>query len=313
MYATLSRELDVDTDTDNVIETEAEVAVVEKAEADAEAASVEDSATEVSSDESETESEVEVDIYQTDDMHNEVELMLEGSNAEIIELISTDPEYYLDIVKNYTKMRDGRTIYLPDLFNILVRRENDCLRIKFKLSDNSEWHEVGYGNFVPDKEVYKAFTEKVKWALTRPVGSHRKLLEETMKEGVKAPPPPVSQGNQYKLTKIDRFLGRQPAQVAPAPVASVSAAPAAVQSTVDKSVAEQAQAFINKVDAQNSAVPREEAVPAQVAQGRPTGIAHLHSLLSSTDPHVVELIELLESHHGGKRALIFEYLFNYQK
>ncbi len=174
----------------------------------------------------------------SDEVHNEVADMLTGTGPQIIELISLDPKRYLDIVQRYSKMKDGREIYLPHLFNILVRRENGNLRIKFKLTDNSQWHEVGYeGDMFTDEDVYKAFREKVIYALKRPHGAHREYLIDMLKDdpkpkvttsseqhdsvesdltvGKESKTKPtqsyiVSQGDQEKITNIDRFMGRVP-------------------------------------------------------------------------------------------------------
>lgn len=147
--------------------------------------------------------------YSSDEFHDEVECLLAGTNAEIMELIATDPKYYLDIVQNYTRMRDGREIYLPDLFNILVSRSNGGLKIKFKMSDNTQWYEIGFnGGDFSDRDVYKAFSEKVNALIRNPPQSRRDFLNDTMKPEVKEPAVMTSQGNQYKLSKIDRFLGR---------------------------------------------------------------------------------------------------------
>jgi len=147
--------------------------------------------------------------YNSDQIHEEVLNMLEASNSEIIQLISTDPQYYLGIVQNYNRMKDGREIYLPDLFNVLVNREGGRLKIKFKLSDNTQWYEVGFsGGDFDDQAVYRAFSEKVTSVLQNPMPSRREFLANTMKPDVSKPVPMVNQGNQNKLTKIDRFLGR---------------------------------------------------------------------------------------------------------
>jgi hypothetical protein len=157
---------------------------------------------------SETETEA-VDQYSTNGIHEDVECMLSGSSQDIIELISSDPEHYLGIVQNYTHMRDGREIYLPDLFNVLINRTQGRLTIKFKMSDNTQWYEIGFtGGDYDDQVVYEAFTEKVKGLIKNPPMSRRAFLEDLSKPEPKRATMPVSQGNQYKLSKIDRFFGR---------------------------------------------------------------------------------------------------------
>jgi len=155
-----------------------------------------------------SEEEPKID-YNSEAIHEEIECMLSGSNQDIMELIATDPKYYLDLVQNYTKTRDGRDIYLPDLFNILINRSSGRLTIKFKMSDNGQWYEIGFsGGEFNDDAVYKAFTEKVESLIKCPPPPRSEVLAETLKPSVHEAPPMINQGNQYKLTKIDRFLGR---------------------------------------------------------------------------------------------------------
>lgn len=147
--------------------------------------------------------------YNSPDIHEDIECMLTGNNREIIELVSTDPEYYLDLVQHYHKTRNGTDIYLSDLFNIIIERVRGHLHVKFKLSDNTQWYEVGYGGgSFCDEDVYKAFTEKVQTVLRAPQKRQREVLQETMEPPAQKAAPMVSQGNQEKLTKIDRFLER---------------------------------------------------------------------------------------------------------
>lgn len=150
--------------------------------------------------------------------HDEVEMLLEGTAVERMQIIASDPKYYLNLVDTYTKTRDDRDIYLPNLFNILVRREGEKLRIKFKMNDNGDWHEVGYdGDTFNDEDVYAAFRRKVAEVIKNPY-LRRAGIENTMGSGdvdqLKATikqentKPIVSQGNQNTQSKIDVFLGR---------------------------------------------------------------------------------------------------------
>lgn len=180
-----------------------------------------------SDDESSEDLETGLSKYNSPDTHDEVECLLEGSdngsNALCMELIATDPKYYLDLVQHYTHTRDGREIYLPDLLNILIRRVNGRLTIKFKMSDNTQWYEVGYtGGDFDDDAVYAKFAEKVNEIIRNPPPSKRSQIEDTLRPGVKdtSPPPMINQGNQYKISKIDRFLGRTGPTAAPPNVAA---------------------------------------------------------------------------------------------
>jgi hypothetical protein len=133
-----------------------------------------------------------------------------ANNKERMELIASDPKMYLDIIQNYKKMPDDKEVYLPDLFNILVNREGDGrLKVKFKMSDDTQWYDVGYeGGSFTDQDVYKLFTDKVTNIIKHPPPDRRAMLENTLLPGGRPAPPMRSQGNQSKLTKIDRFLGR---------------------------------------------------------------------------------------------------------
>lgn len=122
----------------------------------------------------------ENDPMDTDEIHDEVETFLSGDGPEIMELFATDPEYYLNIVQNYKRDREGNPVYLSDLCNIIVNRMGGRLHIKFKLTRDSQWYEVGFmdGNF-NDEETYAAFSEKVAFALRSPLNPIRGLIEET--------------------------------------------------------------------------------------------------------------------------------------
>lgn len=122
----------------------------------------------------------ENDPMDTDEIHDEVETFLSGDGPEIMELFATDPEYYLNIVQNYKRDREGNPVYLSDLCNIIVNRMGGRLHIKFKLTRDSQWYEVGFmdGNY-NDEETYAAFSEKVAFALRSPLNPIRELIEET--------------------------------------------------------------------------------------------------------------------------------------
>jgi hypothetical protein len=214
------------------------------------------------------EREVKGTEYNSADIHDEVECMLEGDNADILELIATDPKYYLDLVQNYTHMRDGREIYLPDLFNILIRRTDDKLTIKFKMSDNTQWYEIGFhGGEFNDDTVYDAFAEKVIDLVRHPALTKRQMIEESLKPGVKEAPPVVSQGNQYKLNKIDRFLGRTHTEpAAPSPSEGCVNKPEEDQSP-QLSPLDQAKAKQSALKAEIRDVPAVQSSPPESHQG----------------------------------------------
>lgn len=149
----------------------------------------------------------------SDSVHDEVDLILNSSGPDIMELIASDPEYYLNIVANYTKTRDGRDIYLPDLCNILITKREGEYRIKFKLTDNGQWYEVGYcGSNFTEEDVHTAFSKKVAYALTRPADEHRKMISNCLQEtGVSAPnevSTDVQPGSVHTYSKIDKFMKR---------------------------------------------------------------------------------------------------------
>ena len=116
----------------------------------------------------------------TDDVHEDVDMLLDATGEDVMELFSTDPEYYLDIVQHYKFRKDGSEIYPSDAFNILVERKgpNNNLHVQFKLSRHTQWYQVGYFGDYTDQDVYKAFSEKVHYALLNPM-STRQLIEMT--------------------------------------------------------------------------------------------------------------------------------------
>jgi hypothetical protein len=149
----------------------------------------------------------------SDSVHDEVDLILNSSGPDIMELIASDPAYYLNIVANYTKTRDGRDVYLPDLCNILITKREGEYRIKFKLTDNGQWYEVGYcGTSFTEDDVHQAFSKKVAYALTRPVDEHRKMISNCLQETGATTPNDVSAdvqpGSVHTYSKIDKFMKR---------------------------------------------------------------------------------------------------------
>ena len=153
----------------------------------------------------------------TDQVHDDVELILNSSGPEIIELIASDPKYYLNIVFNYNKTRDGREVYLQDLCNVLIIKNPLEYRIKFKLTDNSNWYEVGYsGGSFTEEEVHEAFIKKVEYALSRPSNEYRKMILDTLQPSDSSSPADdnvnIAPGSVLAYSKMDRFMKRAPEQ-----------------------------------------------------------------------------------------------------
>jgi hypothetical protein len=153
----------------------------------------------------------------TDQVHDDVELILNSSGPDIIELIASEPKYYLNIVLNYNKTRDGREVYLQDLCNVLIIKNPLEYRIKFKLTDNSNWYEVGYcGDSFTEEEVHEAFIKKVEYALSRPSNEYRKMILDTLQPSDSSSPADdnvnIAPGSVLAYSKMDRFMKRAPEQ-----------------------------------------------------------------------------------------------------
>lgn len=152
------------------------------------------------------------DDQNTFDEHDEVEAILEHTGPEIMEIFASDPEHYLNIVQNYKKTRNGEDIYLSNLCNIIIERLGGRLRIKFKLSDHTNWHEVGFdGGEFTDEDVYAAFSEKVYEALKRPLDYHRRMIDDiqTNDDTLEKTTTPKNEEikNQNTVSKLDKFKG----------------------------------------------------------------------------------------------------------
>jgi hypothetical protein len=117
-------------------------------------------------------------------VHEEVFNMLLNYNdmETVYELIASDPKYYFELIKNYTKTKEGYDIYLPDLFNILIKKENGNLIVKFKFYDNDAWTSVGYDNENYNDSVYEAFTDQVHFLLKNPA-KRRNFTQSLMENG----------------------------------------------------------------------------------------------------------------------------------
>jgi hypothetical protein len=116
--------------------------------------------------------------------HEEVFNMLLNYNdmETVYELIASDPKYYFELIKYYTKTKEGYDIYLPDLFNILIKKENGNLIVKFKFYDNDAWTSVGYDNENYNDSVYEAFTNQVHFLLKNPA-KRRNFTQSLMENG----------------------------------------------------------------------------------------------------------------------------------
>ena len=116
--------------------------------------------------------------YNSDEIHDEVMSLLlnEEDRGDLFTLFATDPKYYLDLFKNYTKTKEGYEIYLPYLFNLTTKRSKGRLYISFKLNDNDKWTEVGYDiDTCNDEDVYKAFAEQVSYLVKNPPSGRVKI------------------------------------------------------------------------------------------------------------------------------------------
>jgi len=298
-----------------------------------------------------------------DSVHDDVDLILNCSGPDIIELIASDPSYYLNIVSNYNKTRDGRDIYLQDLCNILITKNSSEYRIKFKLTDNGQWYEVGYcGDSFTEEDVHDAFCKKVTYALSRPANAHRAMINNslldngspsTSAEDEVAPP-----GSVMSYSKIDKFMNRLP-KIQPQPVkvnaevkvnkateppVSVPVVPAQDSAESDRRQQVLNDAFQDLIKQRaiplpptgsteadsNIVIPTEpRPVPTAVIGNnessnvnnltlellavicpaeRKEAYLKLVELLTSQDPFILGLIELLPKLNAGQRMLVISFL-----
>jgi hypothetical protein len=118
---------------------------------------------------------------QREQQHDDVDLLLECTQLEAIELMADDPKYYLGLVENYRTRRDGSSVHLPYELNTNVNRRPDGgLIVQFKLNRDGRWYEVGYDGKYTDEDVYLAFTEKVKLLLKYPPPERSHLCEQAL-------------------------------------------------------------------------------------------------------------------------------------
>ena len=97
--------------------------------------------------------------------HNDVEELFkyDQNRFDLFRIIAHDPKYYFKLISNYSVTREGDDIYLPDLLNIMSRKENRSLIIKFRINDNSSMIAVGYDSAPLDDEAtyteFRAYIE----------------------------------------------------------------------------------------------------------------------------------------------------------
>jgi hypothetical protein len=260
----------------------------------------------------------------TDKEHDDVEMLLEGTPADIMEIISGEPEYYLTLVEKYRKMRDGRDIYLPDLFNIIVERDksnNRIQRIKFKMGDNEPWNEIGYSDEkYTDADAYAAFSEKVYNLLLHPVSQaqRRAIIQDTTLESGDAGVSDrdflleerglnIGDGNQNVITKIDRFMSRKcqdGAAGASPPLSEIFKSPVGAP----------------PVSSTAPAKKKADLLPTVVAEYKKTLLKKLRTankrgamkraqlIIESTDPHIVSMRNRLPELDAGQRIVMLNYL-----
>jgi hypothetical protein len=274
-----------------------------------------------------------IESMESSQVHDDVELMLNCSGPEILELIASDPKYYFNIVTNYKKTRDGRDIYLPDLFNILITRNNSEYRIKFKTCDNGNWYEVGYsGGEFTEEEVHIAFAKKVQYAINRSADSHRSaILDTLLPGGSKSVPLPLpvpeaavatepsavamkSQGDQTKLSKIDRYMSRsEPVSGAAACAASAVQLPlpaATIKPEVQIKYEKRpsAPASPAPAPAMSSVSSELDILRTVCPDERKADYERLVKLLRSSDVFYQTLVNLLPRLSGGQRILVTDFL-----
>jgi hypothetical protein len=287
--------------------------------------------------------EISFDIIDlnTDQVHDDVDLILNSSGPEIIELIASDPKYYLNIVSHYNKTRDGRDVYLQDLCNVLIVKNPLEYRIKFKLTDNSNWYEVGYcGDSFTEEEVHEAFIKKVEYALSRPSTEYRKMILDTLLPSDSSSPVDdnvnIAPGSVLAYSKMDRFMKRAPEQktfpnepfvpdtsraeeVMPsAAVVKTTPASVPVPVPVPIKVHTNANVKINEANAANavsadsskrSPVLTEFDVLKMVCpEDLKDDFTRLVNLLNISDVFTETLISTLPKLSGGQRILVIDFL-----
>jgi hypothetical protein len=94
--------------------------------------------------------------YEMDD----TDLLRTMSRQDLFNLIKTDPEYYLKLIKDNKLQHE---------LSIFVTRSNDggSLNIKFRIYPEDRWTEVGYFDDAADEEVYRDLVDHINILLGR--------------------------------------------------------------------------------------------------------------------------------------------------
>lgn len=95
-----------------------------------------------------------------DKIEEDIELMKVANVIELYQLISSNCKHYVSIIENYKKEN------LQSLFNMIVRRIEGHLLIKYKLNSNDRWIEVGFfDNENTDKETMDELKNSIAYCL----------------------------------------------------------------------------------------------------------------------------------------------------
>lgn len=132
-------------------------------------------------------------------IHDDVKLLLNSDILDALELMAEDPAYYLNLIETYRQTADGQEIYLPALLNVYLMRINGKVSIKFKLSADSRWYEVGYENGT-EAEAYAAFSKKIGELVRYPPPERAHLIEESLTD-IKVP---VSSSMLVEAEEVER-------------------------------------------------------------------------------------------------------------
>src|SRR3990167_3277442 len=89
-----------------------------------------------------------------DEIEEEIDCLLECDQVQRLTLISTDAIRYISIIEHYTdnviyqdeNMGEDNTVEvsLSTLCNIVIRRPNGFLTIKYRMYNTDRWYEVGF-------------------------------------------------------------------------------------------------------------------------------------------------------------------------
>ena len=209
--------------------------------------------------------------------HEDVQLLLQCDTLEALELIAENPKYYLNLIMNYTTSESGESIYLPYLLNVKCQREQGRLIIKFKLSPNSRWYEVGYTDG-DDEQTYAAFTKKVEELIKYPPPERGHLIEQAL--GIEKMP-------EAPLESIE----------IPESIESIESIESPAMEEVKSSPAD----YITELNNCKTLLPEEQQEKYQT----------LLSLLTTTDPFVQKQLSLLPLATENQRLCVLHFLNDY--